>query len=159
MRMESRHAQPTAPQAVRLVRILRISLIVSVLLSFWIVLKVPATPGTLPKPLVEVVIPLLALTNVVLGFFVPGFLLRGAEDRLTGMRSATAVQRWVSDCVLSLALLESCCLFGVVLHFIGARARIVGILFAVGLLAMAFWSPGTPPGEDGVARPQNWTGS
>lgn len=156
MPTEKPQVQPTAAQAVRVVKVLKISFVVSGLLFILIAFRIPARPTTPPDPLVEVIVSLVALTNIALGFFLPGLVSRAAGRRLTNTQASTPLQRWVSGCILSLAMFMSCCLFAVVLHFIGARVRIVEILFAFGMLSIVFWKPGTPPTEDGARRPESW---
>jgi len=147
--------EPKAGDARRIVGILKISFIVSGLLFLYIVFKIPPKATLSPQPAFALVISAIALTNIVLGFVLPGFLARNALRGQSGMRQPTTpIQRWMSNCVLSLAFFESCNLFGLVLHFVGARVLIVESLFAAGLLAMLFWSPGAPPTEEGAASTQ-----
>jgi len=143
---------PNAKQASVVARTLKISFIVSGLLFLYMVFKIPSKATAPPKPAVELVVAIIALTNVTLGFILPGFVARSALRNQLNPRLSTPIQRWISGYVLSLAFFESCMLFGFVLHFIGWRILIVECLFAAGLIAILFWGPGTPP-IDGAGSP------
>jgi hypothetical protein len=121
------------------------------LLFLYIVFKGPPKVTAPPQPAVELVISGIAFTNVALGFVLPGFIARAALRSQSNNQPSTPIQRWLSGCVLSVALFESCNLFGLVLHFIGARVLIVESLFAAGLLAVLIRSPGAPPAEEGAS--------
>jgi hypothetical protein len=69
------------------------------------------------------------------------------------------MQRWFTGYILSLAFFESCSLFGVVLHFMGARILVVEVLFAASLLAILVRSPGVPPSDEGVPLSQTLPGA
>jgi hypothetical protein len=104
------------------------------------------------QPAFELIISAFALTNVVLGFILPGFIARAALRNQSSTRPPTTpMQGWFSGCCISLTFFQSCNLFGLLLHFLGARVLVVGSLFAAGLLAMLFWSPGEPPADEGVS--------
>lgn len=149
-----------AEQALGIARILRIFFIVSSLLFLYIVFTMPSKATMPPQPALELIISAFALTNVVLGFILPGFLAKAARRAQSNAGPRTPpIQRWMSGCILSLAFFESCNLFGVVLHFVGARALVVESLFAAGLLAMLFWSPGAPPIDEGVSPTQMFPGA
>jgi len=150
--------EPKATQALTVVRTLKISFIVAGLMFLYLVFKLPSNGRTQPQPAFELVIAAIALTNVVLGFVLPGFIARAAGRDQPTARPSTPIQRWMSSYVLSLALFQSCNLFGVVLHFVGARVLVVESLFAAGLLAMLFWNPGAPPTGEGVSDAQVFPG-
>ena len=63
---------------VRLMRILKLSFLVSGVLFLYVVFTIPAkSPGPV-NPAIELVLTILAITNVVLGFTLPQFLARVA---------------------------------------------------------------------------------
>jgi hypothetical protein len=139
------------------VKTLKISFIVAGLLFLYLVFKLPPNNTAPPQPAFELIVSAIALINVALGFILPGFMVRAAlRGQSSAQPPATPIQRWMSGCVLSLALFQSCNLFGLVLHFVGARVLIVESLFAVGLLAMLFWSPGAPPADEGLSPTQDF---
>lgn len=134
-----------AKQALLTARILKISFILSGLIFLYIVFKIPPN-GTEPvQPSLEVIISAVALANIVLGFVLPGFVARAARGgQSVASPSTTPMQRWFTGYILSLAFFESCSLFGLVLHFLGAPILVVELLFAASLLAILFRSPGAP---------------
>jgi hypothetical protein len=151
---------PNAKQGLLIARTLKISFIVSGLLFLYIVFKTPRTATAPPQSAIEIIISAIALTNVALGFILPGFIARSALRRQTSMLpSTTPIQSWISGYVLSLTFFESCMLFGVVLHFIGSRLFVVECLFAAGLLAIVFWGPGSPPIERGETTTKVFPGA
>ena len=98
---------PRAEQALRMVRILKISFIVASLLFLYVVFKIPPKVTSPPQPAFELILSAVALTNVVLGFILPGFLARAARSgQSNAPPSATPIQRWMSGCILSLAFLS-----------------------------------------------------
>jgi hypothetical protein len=147
---------PNAKQALQTVRVLKATFIVSGLLFLYIVFKIPPKVTAPPKPALELIISLIALTNVALGFILPGFIARPSQS--VTRSSTPPIQRWISGYVLSLAFFESCMLFGVVLHFVGSRVLVVECLFAAGLLAIVFWGPGEPPTDEAASPAQLYPG-
>ena len=121
-------------------RVLKFAFIASVVMFFYIVVTLPAAPKQPLDPKVGLLITILALTNIAFGFGA-----RRLVDRPARAAASTPLKRWMTAGVLSLAFFESCPLFGLALHFLGATLRHVEILFAAGLLSMLFWSPGSPP--------------
>src|SRR5580698_2908753 len=148
---------PKPGDALRIVRILKISFIVAGLLFFYLAFKIPSKVTVPPKPAVGLVISAFALSIIVLGFVLPGFKMRAVRRGNPNVRStATPIQSWMSGCILSLAFFQSATLFAFVLHFTNAEAIVVDSLFAAGLLAMLFWSPGTPPTDHGASPTQEF---
>ncbi len=150
---------PKTIQAIKMVKVLKISFIVAGLLFLYVVFTIPSKATRQPQPTFELVIAAVGVTNVILGFVLPGFIARAAARSQSSTRPSTPLQSWMSGCVLSLALFQACNLFAVVLHFVGAPAVFVESLFAAGLLAMLFWSPGAPPSEEDTLYPQVFTGT
>jgi heme/copper-type cytochrome/quinol oxidase subunit 1 len=137
---------PNAKQALQIVRIFKISLIVAALLCLYVAFKTPPKRNAPPDPETELIIVVIALTNVAGGLILPGLIERNARrNQPNTPATRTPIQRWMSGYVLSMALFLSCVLFGFVLHTLGARVLVTNALFAAGLIAMLFWGPGTPP--------------
>jgi hypothetical protein len=148
-----------ARQALVMARILKIAFIVSGLMFLYIVFKIPPNETEPLQPAVELIISAVALTNIVLGFVLPRYVARAARSRQSSVGpSTTPIQRWMTGYVLSLALFESCSLFGLVLHFIGARILVVELLFAASLLAILLRSPGVPLTDEGEKPAQVYPG-
>jgi hypothetical protein len=151
---------PSAKDASRLVRVFRLCFIAASLMFVFVAFKVPSKASAPPQPAFVVIISAVALTSLVLGFVLPGFLARAARGGQAGAPpSVSPIQRWFSGCVLSLAFFESCYLFALVLHFVGAPVLIVESLFAAGILATVLWSPGAPPADDAVLSVQTSPGA
>jgi hypothetical protein len=127
-------------------RILKYAFVVSAFLFIFVAIEIPARPQQPLARSLEMVIAFAGLACILGGFFLPGFLFAAAERAPQGDSAAIQLKRWVAKGVISLAYFEACILFGLVLHFLGARVWIVELLFAAGIAAELFWSPGEPPG-------------
>jgi hypothetical protein len=127
---------------------MRLGFIVAVGLLIFITLRIPAKPRTLPSPVLESVISLLALANVLFGFFAPRFLALSFKRGASNLQPFTPVKRWLTGCIFSLACFDACCMFAFVMHFVGGQTHIVQILFGAGILSLLFWNPGNPPIEE-----------
>lgn len=145
-------------QALLIVRVLKLSFIVAGAMFIFLVIRIPAQPKDAPSSTLELAISVVALLCVVVGFFVPSRLslpLAPSSPSLLGNSTSAPVKRWFARCVVSLAFFDACNLLAVVLHFVGARIRIVELVFAIGMLSLIFWSPGAPPGADRSLIEQN----
>jgi F0F1-type ATP synthase membrane subunit c/vacuolar-type H+-ATPase subunit K len=131
--------------AMRLVRVMKIFFVVSMLFFLYMVIKLPANGTQPPDPKLEMVLTILALANIANGFVIPRYILRAPQRAQGDPNQATLVQRWFTANVLGFAFLESCGLFGVVLHFLGADLRRSELLIGVGIVAIVFFSPGAVP--------------
>jgi hypothetical protein len=139
----------SAQRALGIVRVLKLSFLVAGAMFIFLVIRIPARPATAPSSAVEIAISVVALMCVVAGFFVPTLIRMPAAPRLPGnSTSAPPINQWFARCILSLAFLDACNIFAVVLHFLGARVQFVELVFAIGMLSLIFWSPGTPPSAD-----------
>lgn len=127
----------------RLMRVIRFSFAASGLLFAYVVMTVPAQAPRPVDPPVEVAFTAVAFMNVVLGFLAPRLFALAPQNK-----GKTALNRWLSRSLVSLALFESCTLFGVTLHFIGGRLQLVALLIAVGIISTLVWRPGDPPADD-----------
>jgi hypothetical protein len=134
--------------ALRLVRIMKGAFIVSALFFLYLVITIPASDSRPPDPVIETVLTFFALTNIVLGFVIPRFMAKAAQRKSESKSPAAPLQRWFTASVAGFAFLESCSLFGVMLHFLGAELRRSELLIAVGIVATLFFSAGAPPGAD-----------
>jgi hypothetical protein len=146
-------AAVTSPAAaLRLARILKFAFAISAILFLSVVLRVPAKATQPPDPMVVAAITILAFANIVLGFVFPRYYLRNAQRVPGNAQQATPIQRWFTANVLGFALIESCSLFGVMLHFLGAELGRSNLLIGVGVVATLFFSVGAPPeSEEGSA--------
>jgi hypothetical protein len=131
--------------AVRTARILKIAFLVSGILFIYVVYTVPVQAQGPTSPAFEMAIAVVALASVVAGFILPGILRRAAERVSQNKPGSTPLSRWMAGNIVGLACFESCSMFAVMLHFAGGHVRTIELLFAVGLIALLFWSPGNPP--------------
>jgi hypothetical protein len=135
---------PKTAQAKKIAQILKMFFILSGLIFLYIALKFPPQRAVPPQSGFELIILVAAAMNLLLGFILPK-IKSSLRNPTFKRQSTTPIQRWFSDYVLSLAMFESCILFGLLLHFMGSRVLIVDALSAAGLLAMLLKSPGAPP--------------
>lgn len=134
-----------AQQAVRMVRIMKWCFILSAALFIFVAVRIPTPEEHAPNSTFEFAISIAALGCVVAGFLLPKLLSSSTATSMQRTPASTPVKRWFSGCVVSLACFNACSLFAFALHFVGARVRIVELLFAIGMLSVIFWSPGNPP--------------
>ncbi|MDE3200814.1 MAG: hypothetical protein KGN79_07820 [Acidobacteriota bacterium] len=137
----------TAASAVSVMRALKASFVVFSFLLIFLAYKLPSQSASAAETIVEFAISAIALVDVALGFFLPGYLMRQPVRPPRGNVQATPVQRWMTCTVLGLAFFESCNLFAFTLHLLGARTVVVGVLFAVGICSMIVWDFGAPPAD------------
>lgn len=136
----------TAP--VRVVRTMKYAFVVSVFLFIYVTIRVPSKAARPPQQSFELIIVMLALINLALGLNGRRFWGRLAQANAGRTSNTTPLNQWFSANVFSLAMIESCALFAVVLHMLGSPTKLVGILFGCALLALFVWSPGAPPATD-----------
>jgi hypothetical protein len=149
---------PKTQQAKKIAQILKMFFVLAGLMFSYIAFKFPPQRAVPPQSGFELIILVAAAMNVLLGFILPK-IKASLRNPTFNRESSTPIQRWFSDYVLSLAMFESCILFGLILHFMGSRVLIVDTLSAVGLLAMLIRSPGTPSSDQGTSPTQMFPGS
>lgn len=118
-----------------------LSAVMLIYLVFVLPVRTPETAGIT----VETGITVVALVDVALGFLAQRFMARFTKPLSEGRQPATALNAWLSRNLVSIACIYSCILFAFVLHMLGARAGLVEFLFAVGMISLLLWQPGTPP--------------
>ncbi len=139
--MDGKSQSPTL-----VMRVIQIAFIVSGFLYLYIMTMIPSHAHRPPTPAVELAIAVVALTRVVVGFNTKRIFVCSSEGTPQDVSAQTQRSRWMTAGVMSLAFFEACILFGFVLHVLGARGWLVGLLFGIGIGSMIFWSPGEPPG-------------
>jgi len=132
-------------------RILKYAFIASVLLFGVVAIEIPSKASHPPQHMFEGIISVLALLNLVLGLNAQSFFARFVKPN-AATAAGTATSQWFAAGVLSLALMESCALFALVLHLLGSSTKLVGILFACAILTLIFWNPGNAPTRDAIIR-------
>jgi hypothetical protein len=133
---------------VQVMRVIKGAFVVSALMLIYIAFKVMVQPQQPASQQFEIAIALVGISSVIAGWFLPRSLLRGAEREPQNMPPQAQLQRWFTMSVLGLAFFEACVLFGFVLHVLGGRDWLVGLLFGVGIAAELFLTPGEPPAAD-----------
>lgn len=136
----------TAP--VQVMRTMKYAFIVSVLLFIFVTIRVPSKAAHPPQHSFEFIIVMLALVNLNLGLHGRRFWCRLAQGSAGRTSNSTPLIQWFSANVFSLAMIESCALFALVLHMLGGPTKLVGILCGCALLALFVWSPGAPPASN-----------
>jgi F0F1-type ATP synthase membrane subunit c/vacuolar-type H+-ATPase subunit K len=124
---------------------MKFGFLVSILIFIVVAIRIPSRATHPPPQTLELVIAVIALINICMGFAARPFLMRVAKANQALQQNESPLNQWFSANIVSLAMLESCALFAVMLHMLGSSVKIVGILFGVSLLAVLAWSPGTPP--------------
>jgi uncharacterized membrane protein len=133
----------TAP--LRMMRIMKLGFIVFGLLLICLVIKIPVPSGPPANPAFELVVIIVALTNIAAGFLAPRFFRRVVKHTSQGQPGSTTLNQWMGASIISLACFNACMLFGFVLHFLRARVQVVEIAFAAGMISLLVWNPQPPP--------------
>lgn len=129
----------------RVMRVMKYAFLVSVVLFIFVTAWVPSKAAHPPAQIVELVVAVVAVTNIGLGFGARPFLARMAKANQERAGTASPLNQWFSANIVSLAMIESCGLFAFVLHLLGSSTRVAGLLFGCALLALLVWTPGKPP--------------
>jgi hypothetical protein len=132
-------------------RIMKYAFIASVLLFGVVAIEIPSKAAHPPQHIVEVIITVFALANLVLGLNAQSFFARVVKPN-SATAAGTPISQWFAAGIFSLALMESCALFALVLHLLGSSTKLVGILFACAILTLIFWNPGNAPTQDADIR-------
>ena len=83
-----------------------------------------------------------AVTSVPIGATLRKRFLNGAAESLRkDPQDAKGLQLWRTGNILSFCFAESTMLFGVALKFLGARWKVSGTFFVLGMLLMILWMP------------------
>lgn len=133
-------------------RIMKYAFIASILLFLVVALRIPSKAVHPPQHIAEIIIIVVALVNLALGWNGRRFF---AALSKANAANATPLQQWFTANVFSLALMESCALFALVLHLLGSSNKLVGFLFGCSLLTLFIWNPGAPPAPEdasGISR-------
>jgi hypothetical protein len=129
----------------RVMRIIRSGFVFAGVMLIYVAMTIPAQAPRPIKPLAEMTITLMALADVALGFFSPRLLMLLAMREVRSGPEIAAMSGWLMGNVVGLAFIFSCNLFAMVLHFVGAQAEFVALLFGVGMISLLVWRPGEPP--------------
>ena len=108
--------------------------------------------GSSAEPIVYELIAALAVADGFIGIVLKRILMRAKPRALPNGKMPTAAGRWFTANLIRLAFSLSTCMFGLVLHFIGAPERQAQALVVLGILFM-FVSPGKLPAETTESTP------
>lgn len=129
----------------RVMRIIWFGFVLSGVMLIYIVVTIPdRAPGPMGSA-TQVILTLVALAAVFLGFLMPRILRRDARRAREGRTGPVALNAWFRDNLIGLAWIYSCNLFAFILHFFRAQVGLIELLFAVGMISLLLWQPGTPP--------------
>jgi hypothetical protein len=133
--------------AIRQVRIMQYTFIVSVLLFYYVGSTIhPPHPPTTPVPLTMVWgMVFCAIASALGGFVVQRMLLRAPIPSNPATQDVTARSRWFTGHLVRFATAESMALFGFALRFLGGPSTQVYLLFGGALLLLLLWQPGAIP--------------
>ncbi|MGA7830594.1 MAG: hypothetical protein WCA21_06520 [Terracidiphilus sp.] len=132
----------------RMVRILQASMIVAVLLFYYVCYTIPSAPQ-IANPYFQWIIVFCAMASAVGGFFVQRIMQRAPRQIFPAAQESTPRKQWLTGHVVRFATAESVALFGFVLHTTGGTPVVVNLLFASSLLLLVLWQPGAlPPQTD-----------
>lgn len=136
---------------VNVMRVMKWSFIVFGLLQSFVVVRIPSTASEVPNATFEVVLTVIAVTNLVVAFAGRRFFEK-LTPKTTSGAAPTGVVRWRMGNVAGLALIESCLLFGFVLHMVGGSNRLAYLLCGGAMISFILWSPGKPPEVINIVR-------
>jgi uncharacterized protein YneF (UPF0154 family) len=135
----------TTATAARNVQMMRLAFIGFGVMLMLLAYKMPAQELSAADSSMELVITVVALVDVLIGFFLPRTIAKTAAKNAQTNPQISPQKGWMTGCILGLAFFQSCNLFAFTLHLLGARSPIVALLFTVGTLSMIVWNPGKPP--------------
>jgi hypothetical protein len=136
---------------------MQIAFVVFAVGLLWLTHIIKPPSGPAPAPVFYESIAALAIADGFIGILIQRLMLRGRVRPLPNGKMPTSAQRWLSANVVRLAFANSTCLFGFVLHELGAPGRLVLALMVAGILFMLV-SPGKPPAEPTQSAPYGTIG-
>ena len=128
----------------RQLRYFQITCLVFVALSIWVLGRFPVHFTGRAISFSQWIVVLCATYCVLIGFWIQRRVLRANRS---GKRRSTLLGRWRAGHVLRLASAVSVCLWAFVLRIIGGPTWLVNTIFAVGVILLLVWRPGTRPVE------------
>lgn len=139
-------------QQQRVVRTLQIGFIVFAALLFGMMQIVKPQSGSSEPPVFYWAISAIAIADGFIGILMQRLIMKSSAKRLLDGARPVAAQRWLSGNVVRLAFANSTCLFGFMLHMLGAPERLALALVALGVLFMLV-SPGKPAADEPAKSP------
>jgi hypothetical protein len=140
-----------------MVRVMQIAFLVFAVGLLWLTHRINPQGGPPAEPAVYESFAALAVADGFIGILVQRLMLKGRATPLPNGKMPTSAQRWFSANVVRLAFANSTCLFGFVLHMLGAPERLVLALMIAGMLFLLV-SPGKPPAEPAQSTPYGTIG-
>ena len=132
--------------AIRVIRTMQITFIVSVLLFIYVLHTVSPAPQSVNANF-QFAIVCCAIASVLAGFIMQRVLLNAPDRPDSRGQSSTPQGRWLIGHVIRFATAESVALFGFTLRMMGSTSVVVTLLFGSSLLLLLLWQPGTCPAQ------------
>jgi hypothetical protein len=139
-------------QQQRVVRVMQIGFIVFAALLFWMMHIIKPQSGSSEPPVFYGSIAAIGVAAGFIGIFMQRQIMKSSAKRLLDGTRPTSAQRWLAGNVARLAFANSTCLFGFMLHVLGAPERWALALVALGVLFMLV-SPGKPAADEPASSP------
>jgi len=136
----------------RVVRVMQIGFIVFAVLLFAVMHFVKPQSGASAPPVLYWAVAVIAIANGFIGMLMQRLIQKSSTKSLLDGTRPTGAQRWLSGNVVRLAFANSTCLFGFVLHILGAPERLALALVALGVVFMLV-SPGQPVADKPAKLP------
>ncbi len=134
----------------KLLRMIRIALMMSVVLYAIIGEQVKHTVGVAPTFILYLAVTIAAIFSVAMIVVMRRLLVLPAEATLANQsQDAAALGRWRAGHIVIYGLSETVALFGLVLRFLGFPFSEVVTFYAVGLILLMFFGPRRPSNEIG----------
>lgn len=130
--------------AIRVVRILQISFIVSVGLFYFVICMIYPAPQSVNTSMQSAIVAC-AIVSALMGFIGQRVFQRAPSQLFPEKQHPILLNRWFAGHILRFATAESVALFGLVLHMLGSSSRLVNIMFMSSLLLLLIWQPGNCP--------------
>jgi hypothetical protein len=124
-------------------RFVQIACIMTVLVSIVVSLDLRKTPHGITS--VHWIVIVLAIWSAVSGFRLQRKIVNDPVRSQQRSRTSTPFTRWRAGNLMRLASATSVGLWALVLCVYGGPAWVVNIFFALGLLLLLIWRPGTSP--------------
>jgi len=140
-------AELTSSSVLRRIQFIKLGFILFGVLLIYLAAKVPPAGSANLSPTIELAITFMAITDVACGFWLAKWLISNVNRGGASKPQSAVAMRWRSAQVAGLSCISACNLFAFVLHMFNGRQPFIVLLFAVGMLSLIIWNPGTPPTE------------
>lgn len=137
-----------------LLRTMKYFFVGSCLMFIVVMVRVPSNAKHPPSHAFELIICSIALANLTMAFVVRKYLVARVVETQADISQNVATEKlWITPNLFSLAMIESCALFALVLHLLGSSPIKVEFLFACAFLALFVWRPSLPENHGNGLQP------